>query len=124
MEPHNGVYTRLGKSEIHGVGVFAIRFIKKGINPFKNDNTEMVWVERKKVLRLPAIMRKLYQDFGVLKDGYYGVPQNFNQLTPGWYVNNSKNPNLRCGKDYNFFATRDIRVGEELTVDYSTYSED
>jgi len=121
--PHYGVYVRLGASTLHGVGVFAVRAIKKGTNPFRHDNSTMVWVEEKKLRRLPGGIRKLYEDFGVLKNGHYGVPPNFNQLTPAWYINNSTNPNMRCGKDYDFFAVRDIEPGEELTIDYSTYSE-
>jgi SET domain-containing protein len=121
--PHNGVYVRLGASTIHGVGVFAVRRIKKGTNPFKRDNSNMIWVSAKKLSRLPPNIKKLYQDFGVLTNGRYGVPPSFNQLTPAWYINESTTPNMRCGKDYDFFAARDIEVGEELTLNYSTYSE-
>jgi SET domain-containing protein len=45
-------------------------------------------------------------------------------LTVGWYLNQSKeNPNVLCTDDYDFIALRDIKKGEELAVDYSTYSE-
>ena len=122
--PHDGVYVRLGASPIHGVGVFAILRIRKGTNPFKGDNSTMIWYSAAKVRRLPESIRKLYQDFGVLKDGKYGVPPNFNQLTPAWFLNDSPlDPNVRCGKDYDFFAVRDIKKGEELTISYDTYSE-
>ncbi len=123
LMPHDGVYVRLGASTIYGVGVFAVRAIKMGTNPFKRDNSEMIWVSAKKLSRLPAGIKKLYEDFGVLANGRYGVPPSFNQLTPAWYINNSPNPNLRCAKGYDFIAARDIKIGEELTIDYSTYSE-
>jgi hypothetical protein len=34
------------------------------------------------------------------------------QLTDGYYLH------------FNFFAKRNIKIGEELTADYSTYSEE
>lgn len=123
LRPHNGVYIRLGVSKIHGIGVFAIRAIKKGMNVFRHDNAQMVWVRERELKRLPGAIKKLYKDFGVLKNGRYGCPRSFNRLTPAWYVNNSSSPNLRCDTNYDFISLRDIRRGEELTIDYSTYSE-
>jgi hypothetical protein len=84
----------------------------------------MVWIKEKGIARLAKEVKKLYTDFGVLKDGRYGCPPSFNQLTPAWYLNDSKSvPNVRCDTTYDFFALRDIRAGEELTADYSAYSE-
>lgn len=62
-------------------------------------------------------------DFAVLKNKRYGCPLSFNRLTPSWYLNNSKIPNVRCDENYDFVAIRNIKPGEELTADYSTYSD-
>lgn len=124
--PHHKVYTRLRSSKIHGVGVFSITNIKKGTFLFYGDDEDMVWIEKQEVSKLPAEIRKLYDDFCVIKDDQYGCPKNFNQLTVAWYLNEpkpSEKPNVGCNNDYEFFALRDIKKGEELTVDYSTYSE-
>jgi hypothetical protein len=121
--PHEGVATRLGRSRIHGIGVFAIRTIRKGSKLFPGDVDEMVWIEEDELWRLPKKVRQLYDDFAVLKDERYGCPISFNRLTPSWYLNNSKTPNVRCDENYDFVALRIIKPGEELTVDYSTYSE-
>lgn len=123
--PHDGVWTRLAPSKIHGIGVFAIRTIGKGTNVFFRDDSEMVWVEESELKQLPLAIKKLYEDFGVFKNGRYGCPRSFNQLTPAWYVNdNSEDPNLHCDENYDFIAVRGIIQGEELTIDYSTYSEE
>ena len=126
--PHDDVYVRLGVSKIHGVGVFAIRHIKKGTDPFMHDNNQIVWIKDEEVQKLKEDnqeLYKFYEDFCVFKDGYWGAPPNFNQLTSSWFLNNSEDPNMQCdGEDYIFFAKRDIEKGEELTADYSTYSED
>ena len=120
--PHYEVYTRLAPSGIHGVGVFAIRDIKKDTAIFYGDNLHMEWVEMNRLGDLTSEVKKLYEDFAVVKDRTYGCPKNFNLMTVSWYLNESKTPNVRCGENYQFYALRDIRKGEELTVDYDTYS--
>lgn len=129
-QPHEGVYTRLAPSRIHrgGVGVFAIRHIAKGKHLFQGDVEDMVWIERKDLPRGPKAIHKLYDDFAVIitdkvdKKTRYGCPLSFNRLTPSWFLNHSPKPNVRCDANYRFVALKDITPGDELTVDYSTYS--
>jgi hypothetical protein len=127
--PHENVYTRLRPSNTAkgGVGVFAIRRIRKGKPLFLGDNEEMLWVEKETFSKQPKQVRKLYGDFAVVRDGRYGCPQNFNRLTVAWYLNEpapGTGANVRCAREtLDFFALRDIREGEELTVDYATYSD-
>jgi hypothetical protein len=71
----------------------------------------------------PKEILRLYEDFAVIKDNRYGCPPTFNRLTMSWYINHSENPNVYCDENYNFFALRDIKPGEELTADYSTYND-
>jgi len=120
--PHFGVYARLKPSNIHGIGVFAIRDIPKATYVFSGDDDEMVWVNASAINRLPRTIKKLYRDFCVIRDGQYGCPRNFNLLTLAWYLNHSDEPNMAADKNYNFYSTRKIKKGEELTVDYDTYS--
>lgn len=121
--PHHGVYVRIARSKIHGVGVVAIRKIKKGTYIFYGDDADLVWVEQKNVSRLSSGLKKLYEDFAVVRSNKYGCPTNFNQLTPAWFVNHSKQANIACDKNYNFYAIKNIKKGEELTVDYDSYSD-
>lgn len=130
LSPHNKVFTRIGVSKIHGVGVIAISDIPKDTYVFDGDKSEMVWVTEKEIepFTLPSEIQKLYQDFCVIitEGGIkkYGCPTNFNNMSISWYLNNSKNPNVGCDQEYNFFTLRNIQAGEELTVDYNTYSEE
>jgi len=127
--PHAHVYTRLRPSTVHkgGVGVFAIRKVKKDTRLFLGDNEEMLWVEEKAFQKESKQIRKLYDDFAIIRNGLYRCPQNFNRLTMAWYVNEPNEgtrPNVRFDEESSdFFALRDIKPGEELTVDYSTYSD-
>jgi SET domain-containing protein len=122
--PHNGVFTRLRPSPIHGVGVFAILDIPKGTYIFNGDNSKMVWVDKCVIDEQDVEIKKLYDDFCIIKGNKYYCPDNFNNLNVGWYLNESKeNPNVGCDDNYEFYALKDIKKGEELTMDYSSFSE-
>lgn len=119
--PHEGVYARIGVSRLHGVGVVAIRAIPKGTLVFAGEDERAVWLDRAWVRTLPPAMRALYEDFGMVDGPRIGVPQSFNRLSVGWYVNHAAKPNLVAGDDGRFRALRRIRAGEELTADYRTF---
>ena len=122
--PHDGVFTRLRPSEIHGIGVFAIKDIPKDTYLFVGANSKIVSVDRKEVENQDVEIKKLYDDFCVIIDEKYYCPDNFNNLNVGWYLKESKeNPNVRCDENYDLYASRDIRKDEELTVDYSNFSD-
>jgi hypothetical protein len=126
--PHAGVYTRIGRSKVDrdGVGVFAIRKIPKGVRIFPDDTARLRRVRKESLRNLPDELRRLYEDFAVIKPDYYLCPPSFNRLTVSWYLNEPKKggkPNVRCDNNYDFFAIRDIKPGEELTTVYSTYSD-
>jgi hypothetical protein len=108
--------------------VFAIRKIKKGTSIFPDDDQPIKWVKGTQLGKLPRQLRKLYDDFAIIKDNCktYGCPKSFNKLTVAWYLNEplpDQKPNVECRKGYMFYALRNIAVGEELTVDYNTFSE-
>jgi hypothetical protein len=94
---------------------------------FPDDNSELIWLtsEEIRLNELDDSVRQLYLDFCIIKDHgrRFGCPRNFNLMTPAWYLNHSKKPNVRCDEEFRFFALRDINTGEELTVDYDTYND-
>jgi SET domain-containing protein len=127
--PHRGVYVRLAPSPIHGVGVFAIRKIPKGTNIFPDDDEPIHWFRSRELRRVSREIKRLYKDFCIIRDHgkSYGCPKSFNQLTPAWFLNEpeaGKKPNVRADRGYNFYAIEDIQPGDELTVEYRTYSEE
>src|SRR5262245_42749051 len=122
--PHAGVYARIGRSRIHGVGVLAIRIIPAGTEIFRGEDERVVWVPRAKVSRLPVELKRLYTDFGMSWGRRIGVPRTLNMLSVGWYLNHSERPNCEADEDGRFYRLRRIRKGEELTADYRTFADD
>ena len=127
--PHEGVHVRLGRSEIHGIGVFACEKIAAGTNVFATDQRELRWVPAS-IMEDPSLgefQRALYYDFAIRHGNQLGCPSNFNLLSVGWYVNEpapGSEPNLTATQNFELIAIRDIEVGEELTVRYSSFSPD
>ena len=125
--PHEGVLVRLGRSEIHGIGVFAIQPIRAGTNVFAADQAELSWVPAA-LLDDPALdesQRALYRDFAIRSGDLLGCPSNFNLLSVGWYVNEPRDgddPNLAPSERFDLIAARDIEAGEELTIRYSSFA--
>ena len=120
-------YTRIGVSEIHGVGVVAIRPIPAGVNPF-GDTTymeELVPMTEAEVDALGPPIAKLVRDFCLPQEGIYWVmPSGFNKLDVSFYMNHSElNPNVEAvhngeGTLCNFRSIRPIAEGEELLFNY------
>jgi SET domain-containing protein len=126
--PHEGVYVRMGPSEIHGIGVFAGQEIAKGTNVFETDQRAIRWIPESALAELPlsAFQRRFYEDFAIRRDGCFGCPEDFNHLSVGWYVNEpapGETPNLEATEDFQLVAARDIAEGEELTVSYASFSD-
>ena len=119
--PHDGVFVRIARSSVHGIGVRAIRSIPAGTTLFRSDRARIVWVPGTVVRRLPAELRQIYDDFAMRWGDRYGVPRHLDLLTVGWYVNHSETPNVEADEAAYFRSLRDIRRGEELTADYRTF---
>jgi SET domain-containing protein len=117
-------YCRLQPSPIHGIGVFAIRPIPKGLNPMQElRETDFLSVPKSEVDALPPELKKLAVDMCPENDGVFDFPDySLNELGISFYLNHSITPNM-LEKDGDFYATRDIEAGEEITVDYGTYGE-
>jgi hypothetical protein len=49
-------------------------------------------------------------------------PDDFGCMPIGWYLNHSKDPNA-AHEDFLYYASRDIRAGEEILIDYETLEE-
>ena len=114
------LYCRLGVSKIHGVGVFAIRPIQKGVQPFKSlVRSRELKFSRKELESLPKGVRKQLEIFCYYEEDTIYIPSiGFNCVDMAIYVNHSKKPNLSFKKNGSLYAVRNIKKGEELMIDY------
>ncbi len=114
----NEVYCRLAPSPIHGIGVFAIKQIPMGINPFKNSYMaqDSIIINKSKIKDEEII--KMLHDYHPTKDNKFQIVSNFpNQ--PIWtnYINYSDNPNIELMTDGEWKTLKQIEIGEELIED-------
>lgn len=120
MENTTTEFSFILKPAKHGVGVFAAHNIKSetylrifGDEDAKND----VSVIRNKK-DIPVSFRQYCVDDGEILH----CPKDFGCMEVGWHLNHSKNPNA-YHRAYEYYALRDIKAGEEITIDYNTLEE-
>jgi SET domain-containing protein len=104
----------------HGIGVFAAHDIKAGtyLRFFgEKKETATISVVRNKE-DVPEFFRQFCLDWG----DTLRCPKDFSRLEAGWYLNHSKTPNA-YHRDYDYYALRDIKAEEEITIDYNTLEE-
>lgn len=110
----NEFYVILKPSSIEGVGIFAIRNIKKGTKIFPAMNP--------KPAHIKEIPLQFHKYCILLDDEKCMSPQNFNCMEIAWYMNHSHTPNVVREKD-GVLALRDIKEGEEILIDYNLFNE-
>ncbi len=123
------IYCRLRPSSVEGVGVFAIRDIPKGTNPFQGcrevTGGSIPLRELMTQKTISEEVKQLVKDLYVVENGMVFFPHHsLNDVDIGFFVNHSDTPNLEVLKGgEEFIANRDIEKGEELFADYGTYGD-
>lgn len=107
----------------YGVGVFANHDIEAETylrlfgDEIKEKSNYSATIQRKKE-DVPIF----FHGFCVDRGNILLCPQDFGHMQIGWYLNHSKIPNA-YHKNYDYYAIRDIKAGEEITIDYNTLEE-
>ncbi len=109
------------KTTEHGIGVFAVHDIKAEtyLRLFGDEKNEKNDVS---VIRKKEGVPKFFQQFCVSRGDTLRCPKDFGCMEVGWYLNHSKTPNA-YHKNYEYYAIRDIKAGEEITIDYNILEE-
>jgi hypothetical protein len=105
----------------HGIGVFATHDIKNGsfLRLFANENEGNVMTSERNSKNVP----EKFHQFCMVINNKLICPKDFGHMAVGWYLNHSNTPNAHH-KDYQYYASSDIKEGEEITIDYNTLEED
>jgi hypothetical protein len=117
----NTVYCRLGVSTVHGVGIFAIKEIPKGVNPFADSyiGQDAVLIHKNKIKN---------ENISKLLEDYFPTNGNENCIIPLFpnqpiwtnYLNYTSDPekvNIFLDSTGVWKTTKTIPLGEELLED-------
>ncbi len=100
------------------VGLFALKdFTKNQIIVDKNIWDESRLISWNEFGTIDPITQKKLVDFCYKADEGIFAPQNINQLKIAYYFNHSCEPNSYSDSEDNYRAKRDIKTGEEFTID-------
>jgi len=121
----NGLFIRIKKSGVHGVGLFAVRDIPKGTNPFQSLlKTEYIEFTQEELENaLPKNTYEMIDAYSARDENFIYIPTHgFNPIDLPYLINHSDEPNVATDVEGEHFVTlRDIKEGEELFSDFSTY---
>ena len=110
------VWCTIGQSKIHGIGVLALRDIKKGTRIYcTGESREYITEDLDKIL--PEIRKLIIQRYPIALDGHQFQSPNADANLIS-FMNHSDTPNYDNNNDT---ALRDIKAGEEITEDYGKY---
>lgn len=104
----------------HGVGVFAVHDIKAGTYLRLCGGESDIDAS---IVRKTKDVPKAFIQYCLHRGETQMCPRDFGRMEIGWYLNHSKTPNAHHDDDYNYYASSDIKAGEEITIDYNLLDE-
>lgn len=111
------VKTKLGISQIHGIGCFADEPISKGTLIWKFNALVDKKFSEKELHTLPTNIRNSLMEYMYKENGAYILCGDNAR-----FFNHSEDPNTDDSIDFpNTRAAKDILIGEEITSDYRTF---
>lgn len=123
------VKTKLDKSKIHGIGIFATGFIPKGTMIWKFDPILDLVLSKEQVDRLSEPAKEQFLNYAYIskKTKNYILCSDDSR-----FFNHETDPNTTCHVPENpdsdealvCFASKDINPGEELTNNYAEFDND
>lgn len=108
------------KPSEHGIGVFAVHDIKEDTY-LRLFGDEKEFEHRVRIFKTNEVP-ELFLEYCMVREDSVVAPLDFGAMSVGWYLNHSKQSNA-YHKNYHWYASRDIKEGEEILIDYNTLNE-
>ena len=122
------VKSKLDKSSVHGIGLFAKEFIAKGTLVWKFDERFELVLSKEELAKLSPAAKEQFLNYAYIskKTGRYILCFDDSR-----FFNHSLSANVKCevpenpdsDDDLVCFAVRDIKPKEELTCDYREFDD-
>ena len=109
------------KPSNYGVGVFAAHDIKKGVHLRLFGDKETI--DLRSIMRPKDTVPDIFRQYCIDRGGKLVCPKDFGCMHVGWYLNHSKESNTSRDVGFKWYASRDIKAGEEITIDYNSLEE-
>ncbi len=109
------------KSVKYGIGVFAAHDIKEGAHLRLFGDRENI--DLRSIIRSRKDVPEEFRQYCMDRGDKLVCPEDFGQMHVGWYLNHSNNPNTKRDKDYKWYASQNIKTGEEITINYNSLEE-
>jgi len=109
------VKTYLNRSQIHGLGVFAAEFIRKGTKVWRFEESFDRVYSPQQFAKLPKPARDYIRNYGYRVDGEVLLTIDHDH-----HMNHSEDANTHW-RNGHIVARRNIRKGEEITNDYRLF---
>jgi SET domain-containing protein len=118
-------YCRIKPSEVHGVGVFAVRDVASNTNLFpETSRYDKFFKVPEKVFDVAdeEVKSMVLDFFSKSQDSFVYIPyRTLNTLNISAYMNHSDNPNARFDANGSVYAMFDISRGEEVFIKYDNF---
>ena len=105
-------------------GVFASEDIKQGEIVFSKWNDNCVKLKRDEVNKLPEPYKTIFEKYSTELEEYTYVGPYENEDVSSqidYFINHCCDPNAWMINDEDVAARRDIKAGEQVTIDYATF---
>lgn len=121
MQDKTTEFSFILKPSEHGVGVFATHDIKKDthLRLFGDGET----IDLRSLVRKKEDVPKIFHGYCMDRGDELVCPTDFGHMHVGWHLNHSDSPNTYPDSDYKWYAARNIKLGEEITIDYNSLAE-
>ena len=123
----SNTFAKLAPSNIHGIGLFAIRNIPFGQKLFEQilDDDDYIFLKKEDLELFDKEVQNMVKSLYILeKNGVWIQKTGLNHLDYSYYINHSDKPNLSYIHSKNYYLPkRNIKKGEELTYNYNEVSD-